>query len=93
MTTEEIIESLNDRFGEDELLFANGFEDALLGTVVGACRQPVLCYDYDKCIEILMRDGMDEETAIECFEFNTIDANVGPRTPLYLHNMRTQPPE
>jgi hypothetical protein len=88
MTTEEIITELNEAF-EDELLLADGFEDALLGTVVGACRSPVACYDYDKCVEILMRrDGMDEEAACEYLDYNAVGAYVGELTPLFLHNMR-----
>ena len=73
----------------DELLLADGFEDAILGTLVGACREPVVCYDYQKCVEILMtRDGMDEDEASEYLDFNAVGAYCGKGTPLFLHNMR-----
>lgn len=90
MTTEEILERLNEAADEgDEILLADGFEEALLGTVFGACRQPVACYDYHKCVEILMtRDGMDEEEAEEYLDFNAVGAFVGTGTPLFLCNMR-----
>jgi hypothetical protein len=75
--------------GGDEILLADGFEDALVGWVVGACRQPVACYDYDKCAEILVkRDGMDEDEAYEYIDFNVIGAYVGPGTPLFVVNVR-----
>jgi hypothetical protein len=91
MTTKEILDELNEAFADDDLLLADGFEDALLGTVVGACREPVACYDYAKCVEILMtRDGMDEDEAAEYLDFNAVGAYVGKRTPLFLHNMREQ---
>jgi hypothetical protein len=97
MNTREIITELTEAFededGDDDgLLLADGFEDALLGTVVGACREPVACYDYAQCIQILMeRSEMDEDEAVEFFEFNTIGAYVGKKTPLFLHNLRNEP--
>lgn len=47
-------------------------------------REPVTCYDYQKCVAALMRDGLDEEDAEEWMEFNVVDAYVGPRTPAFL---------
>lgn len=90
MTTQEILEILNQAADDgDEILLADGFEDALIGTVEGACRAPVACYDYQKCVEILVkRDGMDEDTAAEYIDFNVTGAYVGPGTPLFLHNLR-----
>ena len=77
--------------GGDEILLADGFEEALLGWVVGACRQPVACYDYDKCAEILMtRDGMEEDVAYEYIDFNVTGAYVGKGTPLFLVNVRSR---
>jgi hypothetical protein len=71
--------------GEYTVIFADGFEDALLGVVQQFSNTPVVCYDYDKCIEVLMsRDGMPYEEAVEYFEFNTIGAWVGTSTPFFL---------
>jgi hypothetical protein len=91
MTTQEILDELNEQADAgDEILLADGFEDALIGTVFGACRQPVACYDYDQCAQILMkRDGMEEDEAYEFLDFNTIGAYCGPGTPLFIHNLRT----
>lgn len=51
--------------------------------VVQQYGQPVVaCYDYDKCIKVLMeRDGMEEDEAIEFFEFNAVGCGLGPNTP------------
>jgi hypothetical protein len=44
-----------------------------------------LIYDYDTVIQTLIRrDGMDEEGAVEFFEFNVIGAWVGDATPCFL---------
>lgn len=72
----------------EEYLTADGFEDALIGFVWPASTGlKTAVYDSAKCISILMeRDKMDEDTAIEFFNFNTLGAYVGPQTPLFLES-------
>ncbi len=69
----------------EELLVADGFDAAILG-VGRRCGQPdVVVYSIPAMIRVLVeRDGMDEETAREYLEFNTIGAWVGPETPVFL---------
>lgn len=69
-----------------EYLQADGFEDALIGFVWPKdTGLKVAVYDRNKCIEVLQeRDGMDEVTAIEFFEFNVSGAYVGPQTPFFV---------
>ena len=66
-----------------EALFADGFEDALVGYAVrGGC--DVALYDQEKCIQILMeRDGLIYDHAVEYFEFNVIGSWVGEKTPIF----------
>lgn len=72
-----------------ECLTADGFDDAIVGVVDGACRETVVCYDYARCVEVLMRDSsMTEEEAQEFLDFNTVGAYVGEYTPLFLHDWR-----
>jgi len=86
MTREEICEALAALMvTDDEVLLADGFEEAFIGTASRCTQGPTAVYDRAKCIEILMlRDGMSEEDAEEFFEFNVIGAWVGDRTPLFL---------
>jgi hypothetical protein len=78
----------------DELMFADGFEDAIIGTVTGACRPSVVCYDMQKCIDILVtRDGMSEEEAEEFISFNVTGAYMGELTPLFVFDLRDQEPD
>lgn len=73
----------------EEALFADGFEDALIGYCERCGISPVALYDYDKCISILMkRDGMTETDAVEFFEFNTLGAFVGEATPMFAKLLR-----
>ncbi len=68
------------------MLVADGFEDAILGVVKRKGLPDVVCYDYEKCIQVLvMRDGCSFEEAQEHMEFNVVDAYVGESTPAYLH--------
>ena len=67
---------------------ADGFDDAILG-LGRRCGQPdLLVYDVDKCITILMKDGMTDEEAIEYFEFNVVGSYVGEGTPIFLYTDR-----
>lgn len=70
---------------DEEMLLADGFEDAILG-VAQRCSQPALVvYDAQRCIEILVeRDGMSEQDAEEFFAFNTEGAWAGKHTPLFM---------
>jgi hypothetical protein len=69
---------------ETEVLFADGFEDALVGTGF-QFNNELAVYDYQKCIEILMRDGIDEEDAHDHMSFNVLGAWVGPNTPVFMN--------
>ncbi len=77
-------QQLVDQTGDEELLFADGFDDAILG-VIERCSQPlVVVYDRNKCIEILVDQGLSGEEAEEHFAFNVSGAWVGDRTPAFL---------
>lgn len=67
----------------EEILYANGFEKAFLGIGVQFNKRFAI-YDYEKCLEILMEDGMTDEEAIEWMEFNVMGAYVGESTPAFL---------
>ena len=68
---------------DEEVLYADGFEEAFIGYSWRFSDGPLATYDRDMCIEILMRD-MDHDEAVEYFEFNVVGAWVGERTPVFL---------
>lgn len=71
---------------ENVTLYADGFEDALVGIGQQFNNTGIAIYDIDKCIDILVtRDGMSSEDAWEFFEFNVTGAYVGPKTPIYAY--------
>ena len=78
MKLEEIIE----RYPDEEFLTADGFDDAIIGVEPNSMR---LIYDRDKMIGILIDDEeLTEIDAIEYLEFNTWNAYVGEKTPLFI---------
>lgn len=72
-------------YPDQDILLADGFEDAFLGIVESMGSQPKALYDENKCIDILEeRDGMDYEEAVEYFRFNMTGAYVGEFTPAFI---------
>ena len=77
---------------DEDLLCADGFDEAILGICERACSSDVVAYDRDKCIEIIVArsdtNGLDDEEAYEeaaeYFEFNVAGGYVGDGTPVFL---------
>lgn len=87
ITSDEIRQRLAE--ANEEALTADGFDDALIGTVEMFGKPTIALYDYEKCISILMtRDSMDRDGAVEFFEFNVIGSYVGEGTPAFATIMR-----
>ena len=73
---------------EVEIVFPDGYEDALIGHTTTGTKQTVPVYDEVKCIEILMtRDSMTHEEAIEYFDYNTRRAceYLGDQCPVFVN--------
>lgn len=79
MTPEEIAEI------NPEALLCDGFDEAIIGVAERINLGPVVAYDIDKMVEIMVeRDGMTQEEAMEFFDFNIIGAWMGENTPVYI---------
>lgn len=83
MADEPTLRDLIAEFNPDAL-FMDGHDDALVGLASRFGMNDVACYDYDKVIAALMKDGMTEEQAVEFFEFNQIGAWMGENTPAFI---------
>ena len=69
-----------------ELLFADGWDDAIVGVHRRAFdHHSCVVYSRDKIIESLVSQGCDLSEAEEFFEFNIVGAYVGKHTPIYIH--------
>ena len=65
-------------------LVADGLDDAIVGYGQQFPKEPVLIYDYDKCIDIFMKQDMSYEDALEWMEFNVVNAYCGEGTPIFM---------
>lgn len=78
---------LND---DEKFIFLEGpmFDTALVGVIERYGQPRILCYDYQKVIKVLVKQGMSDEEAVEWFDFNIIGAWMGDETPCFLHRFR-----
>ena len=68
-----------------EALLADGFNDAILGMCLQFGQEPIVAYDYEKCLEILEnRDGMNRGESEEYMEYNVIGAYMGIYSPVFI---------
>ena len=69
----------------NDILLADGFEEAFMGVVESFGSVPKACYDSQKCLDILVeRDGMDLGEALEYMNFNVVGAYAGEYTPAFI---------
>ena len=76
---------MEDRDGP--ILHAEGFEEAVIGVATRCSQPPVIIYSHRKCVEILEREGMTEEEALEHISYNVEGAWIGAGTPMIMHEM------
>jgi len=77
----EFREYIIDTYGSSgNVVFADGLDDAIIGFEPSLWR---VVYSRTKCIDICIKDGMDEEEAIEYLEYNTFSSYFAEKTPLF----------
>ena len=59
-----------------------GLDEAIIGRAMRCGQNDLVAYSAIKIREILLKDGMEEEEAIEWIEYNIIGAWVGAGTPI-----------
>ena len=79
-----MLEGIVEYFQDEEILKADGFDDAVIGIDTGTMR---LIYSVTRCVEILIVGGMDMNYAIEYFDFNVRGSYVGEKTPIWCDDM------
>jgi len=79
-----MLERILEWFPEEEILKADGFDDAIIGIDIN-CDPFRLIYSVSKCLEILEKD-MTEEEASEYFSYNVEGSYMGDATPIWCHD-------
>ncbi len=78
-----MLDIILENYPDEEFLTADGFNDAIIGVDT---KSMVLIYSVTKCLEILMCD-MNEEDAMEYFEYNVSGAYMGEKTPIWCYDI------
>lgn len=83
-----MLEEILERFDDEEILIADGFDDAVIGVCEDFNNPPRLVYSVQKCLDILIEDfrvDSEEENveveAMEYFTYNVSGAYLGARIP------------
>jgi hypothetical protein len=84
---EQLDEWVDEVFPEEEILMADGLEDAFIGVAM-QFNKPIAIFDYDKCLTILQKDGITYHEAEEYMQFNVVGAYVGENTPAFLFKFK-----
>lgn len=86
---EEIDEWVDEVFPDQEILMADGFEEAFMGISM-QFNNPIALFDYDKCLQILQKDGMSLLDAEEYMSFNVMGGYVGENTPAFFFKFKSK---
>ena len=82
MNVKDKLQFINE--GYPDVLIADGFDKAIMGIVERSGMNPVVLYNKNKCIDIMIkRDKMTEEEAIEFYYYNVVGSHVGDYTPCF----------
>ena len=71
--------------GGEPLMFIDGHDTAIVG-LAEVDGEPRVVYDIEAIVhELMRRDGMDSDGAVEFFEYNVMAACFGGGSPLFVH--------
>jgi hypothetical protein len=78
-------EVIIENFPDEEFMFADGFDDAIIGICDVTNR---VIYSKGAIIDILMmKEGMEYEDALDYFGYNIAGGYVGELTPIFCHSI------
>jgi|Laugresu1bdmlbdd_1035124.scaffolds.fasta_scaffold44167_2 hypothetical protein len=81
----KLVDKIMTDYAGEELVFANGFDRAVLGIEMDSLR---IIYSVKKCIHILMRSGdMDHHEALDFFDSKIANVDLGPKTPIWCDDL------
>jgi hypothetical protein len=78
------IEQIIELYPNEEFMFADGFDDAIIGVDENKGR---IVYDVDEIINILMKDDMSVDDAFDFYYYNIAGSYVGENTPLFIRQI------
>ena len=83
LKSSELIERIVETYEDVDFLFAEGFDDAIIGVDES---RGLIIYSVSKCIDILSKD-MTREEALEHFDMNISGGYVGAKTLIWCYDI------
>jgi hypothetical protein len=80
---ETLLDIIVESYPDEEILKADGFDEAIIGIDDHSMR---LIYSIRKCIDILRKEDLSDEDAIDHFYYNVHGAYVGEKTPIWCND-------
>ena len=79
------IEIIQEMYPDEELLVADGFDDAIIGY---SDELKKVIYSLNACVDILMANhGLQYDEAIEFFVFSVQGSFIGDESPLFINTI------
>lgn len=76
-----IIDDILDRYPDHPFLIISGLDDAVVGLDERSMR---VVYSIEICINILIKEGMDEDEATDYIFFEWVKKDMGDMTPIWI---------
>lgn len=77
----QVLNKIIHTYPDEEFVKADGFDNAVIGIEDEEMR---LVYSVDKCIEILMSQGIEYDKALNFFDCNVRGTWMGDKTPIWV---------
>lgn len=75
-----ILQKIMEDYPDTDFVVATGFNEAVIGVDEHSLR---IIYSIEKCLDILVDAGMEQDEAEEYFDFNVAGAYLGDKTPIW----------
>jgi hypothetical protein len=82
-------EYIEEYYPGEEIIIFDGLDDAFIG-VGYQFNKALACYDREKIIDTLIKDGMTAEEAIEYHDFNIVGSYLGEGTPIIIDSTKLE---
>ena len=74
---------------KDAVILPHMFDSAILGLGERCCSLPIVVYDKEKCLQILMdQNNWDHDESVEYFDYNIIGSYVSEFMPIFLETIK-----
>jgi hypothetical protein len=82
-------EYIEEYYPDEEIVIFDGLDDAFIG-VGYQFNKALACYDREKIIDMLIKEGMTVGEAIEYHDFNIVGSYLGEGTPIIIDSTKLE---